>query len=221
MRLSTWMGMCGLLITSAACGGADEHVDNASNLQTLEASESTVAVTGITRWKLRADNAGARVDGETQSGVSLLSVETTLHDRGFTLIERYHDESGTLIDQHETEFGMEGELGATQQALQAVGLSQAALTNSPTQLIQSFNGDITHSIDPSGEVLTLAGATKKTPCEKATNQFYRAQAAYLTAANALTACGFSFEPQCAAQTSSFDAAAATLEAAYAKFMSEC
>lgn len=76
------------------------------------------------------------------------------------------------------------------------------------------------SLDPGG-VVPGPGGTKKTPCEKATNQFYRAQAAYFAAADALRACGLGFEPQCAAQAAAFEVANQNLNTAYATFLAQC
>jgi hypothetical protein len=116
--------------------------------------------------------------------------------------------------------------GASAQASAAgdgVALSEHALINPNL----TGPGLIVNPVDPGiitvgsrGGVVTGPDA-KKTPCEKASNQFYRAQAAYLAAADALKACGYSFLPQCAAQTATFNTASDALTAAYAKFLQEC
>jgi hypothetical protein len=222
MRTLGWMVLCGVVAGTVGCAGSDSdsQMSGQRDVETMAASDGTVRSTGIHTWELGHSDTGTRVSGLGADGNALLELDAKLSEHGVTLVRRVFDDMGTERSHDETPYTFDGGVGTATQGLTRVATTQQAITISPAQLSASLNLDLGLSLDPSGGVIAIS--TKKTPCEKARNQFVRAQAALQAAADADNACSpTGGNPNCQAQAAAVNAAYDALQVAYQNYLAQC
>jgi hypothetical protein len=224
MRSLGWMDLCGIAIVAVGCAGADGAAggEPMQYEQDLPASADTRAQTNVATWSLQAGSTGTRTQGLTQDGALLVSLDAVMSPTGFTLVRSAYDSDGNELAHDEMPVERPAVVGAAKQALvggNVVGTNQA-LSISPTQLITVMVHDLA-VLDPNATLTTSGGV--KTPCEKARNQFTRAQATLQQAADADHACepsGYD-RPRCQSFADAVNSAYDALQTAYQNYIHEC
>lgn len=217
-------GAAALLAMSACANGSDGD----AMVEKLDASADTREQTGVTTWELSSQRSGTRIVGVDRHGSTLVALEAVLGDTDFTLVRTAYDEHGNLLA--DDELLIDGEHGRPLSAAPGEAARAhfsprwKAITVPPSQLITSMSADLGQVLDSSSVVVTTGGASgTKSPCEKARNQFVRAQAALQAAVDADRACepsGYD-RPRCQSYADAVNTAYDTLQSAYHTYMGAC